>query len=358
MLWSDQTSSTSSSLPFVGGSPQSIYHPQPLRGTRSSLLDLQSPSPESASSIEAQRGSQVQAYEINCSPAFTLNTRSSNFGHKNPSFSLLRTSPKSQHGPRERDAVLGHINSLNSNSALVPSKTPSKLGQMNKVSHREARSTSPENTNLYPATEDHYQLTVATCGSTRSTSHTSPLANVREVNSPTTSLFDSLDSQDLVHLLHELNEGTHHIKTSSKKRQSDTNSPTSHSIHFTNAKRTNYTHLRNLNPTASSDNTTIPPFSTRKPLNTNAQLTNPSPGRTPLSADAISKIPQPTVPASPCLSPKPDTLYRQPQFFVGRLASSQQTPETNSHSCRLRKRHTRLDIRCLPNYDEDPIDDM
>ncbi|KAK2590095.1 hypothetical protein QQS21_012225 [Conoideocrella luteorostrata] len=57
----------------------------------------------------------------------------------------------------------------------------------------------------------------------------------------------------------------------------------------------------------------------------------------------------------------PELRYRQPQLFIGRLASSKDLPPSQMRAAQKTKKSNRPDIRALPNYDpncdEDPIED-
>ncbi|KAG5984718.1 hypothetical protein E4U55_003490 [Claviceps digitariae] len=98
-----------------------------------------------------------------------------------------------------------------------------------------------------------------------------------------------------------------------------------------------------------------PPSSQRYPIQ---RITSPDDllQHTP-ALSANDSIPSLVVhpPDSPPAMPKSESRYRPPELFIGRLASGlQTTPRTGK---KRRKSTTRPDIRALPDYDDDPIDE-
>ncbi|OAQ61626.1 hypothetical protein VFPPC_09440 [Pochonia chlamydosporia 170] len=223
--------------------------------------------------------------------------------------------------------------------------------------------------------EEACQQSVATCGSTGSTRHASPATTSTDDDLLGLPFAECLDAEDLQHLQAFLEElrGPKHLQKRDLSPQLDTDifgnasthqySPEDAIYNTAHHEHTNTNPPQISNSTAS--NTAQPPSSPSSPFpipTTNKHLIrSPSPGRTPLSADAINSMPQHTPrPASP-VNPKPEVLYRQPQLFIGRLASSEvQHPPMDVAQFptdRIRKRfRNRPDIRALPNYDEDPIE--
>ncbi|KAK9445390.1 Small GTPase superfamily, Ras type [Metarhizium brunneum] len=354
LWWSDQSCSTTSSLPREDGSPQSLYHPRPQRSVNiSNLLHAKSPRPESVSSVRAQNGSQCT---LDMFPSLDIgrSVDGFNYGYDNSlGISLPRNSPKCRKRPEQRNAELRHMNPpYTGHDPQVPAVAPRGLDADGELVHAGTR---------YPyflsANEQPYPKTLAACGSSASICHPSPSSSLTDHNLLSIALPSRLNTQDLVDILQESNQYKQH------RNQGSTilNNLPAHP-HLTQDIAGIETTCRN--PLESSGPSIPDPMATNaaqylssapKTPNTKPYLTHPSSTkRKSPSADTHHPALKPAI-------SKPDVVYRQPQPFVGKLSSSetQHAPMYAAQllTSRARKRTSnRPDIRALPNHDQDPIE--
>jgi hypothetical protein len=184
---------------------------------------------------------------------------------------------------------------------------------------------------------------MATYGSTGSMCHSSPTISSTDDDQLPASQIDSLDTEDLVNFWQVLSEGNQprHQDGINSNRFFRPSYQLEQSTSPPQRRHQGYFQSPNLSqPESMASNVAQPPQSTRL---TGAINTHQS---RLLSASAMPKS-------------KPEVIYRQPQPFVGRLASESQLGSftTELYSGRVRKRERdRPDIRAVPNYDKDPIE--
>ncbi|TWU79242.1 hypothetical protein ED733_009014 [Metarhizium rileyi] len=189
----------------------------------------------------------------------------------------------------------------------VPAVASSRFFRVNRADNAGTGSPSSQRPYLHPTNEQVYQQTVATCGSTHDSSSASSSTEEHLSSMPPP---DSLETQDLLNLLQELKQGqqgrSHEINLLEQTHQERTAVPQPHS-------NTSSAHLVRT------------------------------------SADPVHLSSKPA-------TSKPDIPYRQPQLFVGRLASSETPHAPHSQAGPRNRPPNRPVIRALPTHDQDPIE--
>ncbi|KAG8418448.1 hypothetical protein J3458_005860 [Metarhizium acridum] len=349
LWWSDQSCSTTSSVPRDDGSPQSLYHPRPQRSVNiSSLLHVKSPRPESGSSVRAQNGSQG-TFDMFPSHDIERSVDRFNYGYYNSlGISLPRDSPKYTKRPEQRNAQIRHMNPpYTAHGPRVPAAAPRELDTDGELVHAGTK---------YPyflsANGQPYPQTLAACGSLASIYHPSPSSSLTDDNLLSMPLPGRLDTQDLVDILQESNQYKQHRNQGSTILNNLPARP--HLTQDISGTETNYQSALESSgpsiPALMASNTTQYRSSTPETPNTKPYPIRPSSAR----RKSLSTDTHP--PALKPANAKPDVVYRQPQPFVGKLASSE-TQHAQLLTSRARKRTSnRPDIRALPNHDQDPIE--
>ncbi|KAG6041786.1 hypothetical protein E4U41_001998 [Claviceps citrina] len=353
-LWSDQSCSTNSSLLRVGTSPGTMIHPQPLRGMRSVLLQLRSPSPEQQGSMAGQKGSQTTLEE-----ADDLLTQSSMHPTRCPS--------RVSHMSGEPASSPSWSKSHNRGDSRSETSCSRRIGQDPSSSscvtyHRQRlpalTHTSPHYTPAgtpgSPVTDERAcdDQTMATRGSTTRPSSPTTEPTHDDASLPLSpELPSEIDPQELLDFLHEFEQDRRRSKTAPKTGPGPQR-PVTHCDNSAYPRPSDgtegQTHRNGLGAWASTTSDMAQPPPVRNP-----------PGKGTTSPDEPNaSIPSLVVnpPDSPPALARAETRYRPPEPFVGRFASSAWQAPARTLKKR-RKSSSRPDIRALPNYDDDPIDE-
>lgn len=356
MLWSDQSSSTNSSLPRVGTSPRTIIHPQPLRGMRSGLLKFRSPSPEQQGSMMGQKGSQTTMDETND----LLMHSSMHPTRCNSRLSYMNCEPAGSSPKCNKSRSRGDSRSDTTCASRI-CQDPSfscvtyHRQRLPDLTHTSVRST-PSERSRSPATEERAcdEQTMATRGST--TRQSSPATDIIDIDDDALSseLPSEIDPQELLDFLREFD----HDRQRSKKADKTRPGPQPSATHCDNSVYSQPSdgakaqiHRKVPTETTASD-MAQPPWSREYPSQRPTSRDDFQQQSPCLSAnESTSLVVNPA--DSPPAVPKPESRYRPPELFIGRFASELPNPRKS----KTRRRSTRPDIRTLPNYDADPIDE-
>lgn len=357
MLWSDQSSSTNSSLPRVGTSPRTIFHPQPLRGARSGLLRFRSLSPEQPWSVLGQRGSQASRDETDDR---TTHPSVQPTNCDGPLYmSREQSSPPKYRKSHRCDDSRSEIGC----SPRIPQDLPSRITCHQRKSP-ELTSTlledTPSECSRLPLVEQgayDEQTVAATCGSiSRRPSSTTDRTDEDALSPLSPELPSEIDPQELLDFLHEFEEE----RRCSKRNQTEP-SPHPTETHCDNSsysrpsdeveRQRGQHQVRQSAQNSTASDIAQPPSSRN---HASQRTTSPDDLHNFLSAD--DSIPSLLVkaPDSVPAPSKSESRYRPPELFIGRFVSDSQ-----NHTRRLktRRKSDRLDIRALPNYDDDSIDE-
>ncbi|KAG6002970.1 hypothetical protein E4U43_000988 [Claviceps pusilla] len=394
-LWSDQSCSTNdSSLPRVGTSPRTIIHPQPLRGMRSGLLQLRSPSPDQLGSLVAQKGSQTTIYEpVDVPTTETTSARPTRCSSRasymscepEPPGSLERNKSHNYSDLRSETSCSPRISLDPACSSFSPashSYTTHHRQRLPDLTHTSLRHT-PSGPPRPPVTEAQAcgeQTMTTTRGST--TRQPPPPATQTEADTEADTDTDTVDNhaslslspelpadvdpQELLDFLREFEQDRQRsketVKTGPGPQASAIRLPGSRATHSRLSGETEeqqgHRKRKRLGGSMASDlaQPPQPPCSQKYPVQQHITSPDDRLQQTPaLSANESTPSLVVHPPDSPPAMPKTESRYRPPDLFIGRLASG--LPTNPRQGKKRRTSTTRPYIRALPNHSDDPIDE-
>ncbi|KAG6001842.1 hypothetical protein E4U21_003770 [Claviceps maximensis] len=386
MLWSDQSCSTNSSLPRFGTSPRTIIHPQPVRGMRSGLLQLRSPSPEQLESLMGQQGSQTTMDETDNVPTQPTSMHSTSCNNSCLSYMSCEalSSPKRNKShdygnsrsetsclPRiSQDPAASSTSYSSSSPSLCITYHRQRLPDLTHASLDNAPADPPPGPSVTEAGAYGDNILAIMRGST--TRHSPPASDTNTDAdhikndaslSVSSEMPSAIDPQELLDFLHEFEQDRQRSKkavTTGLGPQSSTTHCDNHSNHCRLTDGTEgQSHRKCLGGSMASDMAQPQPPSPSSQKYPTKRITSPDDllQQTP-ALSASDSIPSLFVhaPDSPPAMPKIESRYRPPELFIGRLAAS--GPQTRPQGSNDRRKGTnRPDIRALPNYNDDPIDE-
>lgn len=229
-----------------------------------------------------------------------------------------------------------------------------------------------------------YEETVATHGSMETMSQGPPVTEIADEDVPSSSsqpLAESIDPQDLLDLLHEFDEETRKRKREKEARgaghshkdpgemippQCEGALP-DHEKAARNRTQQCFTRRKGspgggaAQPPVSTRNfghfdTAAPTSGSNSGQRTSKQLPRAGEDAPPAENHPVAGLDK-APPDSTVSSIRRDHRYRHPKLFIGRLSSSQTGAQPEKPKVRRRRKSDRPDIRGLPSYDEDPIDE-
>ncbi|KAG5926587.1 hypothetical protein E4U42_003152 [Claviceps africana] len=374
-LCSDQSCSTNSSLPRVGTSPRTIIHPQPIRATTSSLFQRWSPSPEQLESLMGQKGSETTIEETD--DLLTQSTRmyptrcSSRLSHMScePASSPKRNKSHKRGDSRSETSCSPRIGRDPASPPPPSSCITSQRQRLPDLSHTLLRDTSSGPQLGSPVTGagvcGGQTLAVARGLAIRQPPPATDIIGTMDSDaslSLSQELPADIDPQELLDFLQEFEQDRRRPKKAAKTGLGSQPSAAPRDKHMPRRRLSDGTkghgHGKRAGGSTASDMAPPRPPSNQKyhPIQCVASPDDRLQQTPALSAnDSILSLVVHPPDSPPAMPQSASSRYRPPELFIGRFASGLATnPRVGK---KRRGRPARPDIRALPDYDDDPIDE-